>query len=226
MSSFDIFSHHHKDVSFDSRRHREHVFPKMYPLVGQNLLRTATFNVMFCVKKKFSHINFNFSSGGVNFLTWHLTRSNSNPTGKVSGSLVDHHDQTLISTPDFPCNLNQLQTNQCFATNVQQTIKQIVLSTDQSVSSIRLNLYQTPFLSHILSIWCTVVSMLHFFTPTVYRTNLSACTKNAFLGVFARRTPPTLVIFRIKVLGASFRLLFPIRFVQNLSLDQCEQLNP
>ena len=190
MSSFDIISHHHKDVSFDSTCHPEQTLLKRNPLVGQNLVRIATFNKLFCVKRQSLHIYFNFSSGGVNFLAWHLTRFNLNPTGKVSGSLVAHFDQTRISAPGFPCSLNQLQIDQCIAKNVHQKTKQITQSTDQGVSSIGMNLYQTSFLLHILSIWCMIVSMLHFFTPTVYRTNLSACTKNAlFWGVRRANTP-------------------------------------
>lgn len=190
MSSFDIFSHHHKDISFELKRHPEHVLPKLNPLIGQNLVRIATFDKLFCVKKPYLIFYLNLSSGGVNFLAWYLTRFNSNPTGKVSGSLVDHFDQTRNLTTDFPCSLNQLQIDQCLVKNVHQKIKQFAQSTDQGVSSIRLNLYQTSFLSHFLSIWCMVVSMLHFLTPTVYRTNLSASTKNAFFrGVRTANTP-------------------------------------
>lgn len=226
MSNFDIFSHHHKDVSFDSKRYPKHALPKMNPLVGQNLVRIATFCCMFCVKKQSLHDYFKFSSGRVNFLVLNLTRSNSNPTSKAFGSLVDHFGQSRNSTPDFPYSFNQLLIDQCIAKNIHQIIKQIAQSIVQGIRSIRLNLYRTSFLSHFLSIWCTVVLMLHFFTPTVYRTNLPACTKNAFFGVFARRTPQTFVLFRIKVLGARFRLLIPIRFVHNISLDQCEKLGP
>lgn len=190
MSSFDIFSHHHEDISFDSKCHPEQMLPRMNSLVGQDLVRIATFDMLFCVKRQSLHIYFNFSSGGVNFLAWHLTRFNLNPTGKVFGSLVDHFYQARILVPGFPCSLNQLQIDQCIAKNVHQKTKHTTQSTDQGVSSIGLNLYQTSFISHILSIWCVVVSMLHFFTPTVYRTNLSACTKNAlFWGVRRANTP-------------------------------------
>lgn len=177
MSSFYIFSNHHKDVSFNLKRHPEHVFSTMNPLVGKNPLKIATFIRLFCVKQQFFHNYFNFSSEGVNFLASHFTRFNSNPTGKVS------------------------------------------------VSSIGLNLYQTSFLSHFLSIWCTVVLMLHFFAPTVYRIMCPRAQKMHFLGVFTRRTPPTFVLFCIKVLGARFRIIFPLQFVQNLSLERCGELD-
>ncbi len=190
------------------------------------LLRIATYVDLFCVKKQSLHIYFNFSGGGVNYLVWHFTRFNSNPTSKVSGSSVDHFDQTRNSAPGFSCSLNQLQIDQCIAKNVHQITKQRAQSTDHGADSIGLNLYQSSSLSHFLSMWCTVVSVLHFSAPTVYRTNLSAYTKNALLGVFARRTPPTLVLFCIKMLNAKFRLLFPIRFVQNLSLGQLGELDP
>lgn len=198
----------------------------MNPLAGQNLLRIATFIMRLCVKKQSFQIYFNFSSGGVIFLASHFTRFNSNPTGKVSGSSVDHFLQTSVSVLSFPCSINQLQIDQCIAKNVHQTIERIAQSTDQGVSSNGLNLYQTSFLSHFLSIGYTVLSILHFFAPTVYRTNAPACTKMHFLGVFAVRTPSIFVLFCIKVLGARFRILFPIRFVQILSLDHYGELEP
>ena len=226
MNSFDNFSHHHKHVSFDSKRHPEHVLPKLSPLMAQNLVRFATFDGRFCVKKHSLHSYFKFSSGGVNFLAWYLTRFNLNPTDKVSGSLVDHFDPTRISTLGCSCSLFKLQIDQCIAKHVHQKFKQISQSTDQGTSSIRLDLYQTSLLSHILSIWRTFYSMLHFFAPTVCRADLSACKKMHFLGVFARRTPLLLYFIRIKVLQVSFRLFFPIRFVQKLFLDQCGEPDP
>ena len=156
-------------------------------------------------KNKSFQIYFNFSSGGVIFLASHFTRFNSNPTGKVSGSSMDHFHQTRISAPGFPCSINQLQIDQCIAKNVHQNIKRIAQSTDQGLSSIGLNLYQTSFLSHFLSIWCTVVSMLHFFAPTVYRTNESACIKNALLGGVRRANTPNFCAY----LHQSARRAFP-----------------
>ena len=195
MSGFDIFSHHHKHVSFDSKCHPEHVLPKISPLMAQNLVRIATFDLVFCVKKNSLHGYFKFSSGGVNYLTWHLTCFNLNPTDKVSSSLVDQFDQTRISAPDYPCSLYQLQIDQCIAKNLYQKLKQISQSTDQGTSSIRLDLYQTSLLSHFLSAWCTIYSMLHFLAPTVYRSNLSACIKNALLRGVRTANTPTFVHF-------------------------------
>ena len=195
MNSFDNFRHHHKHVSFDSKRHPEHVLPKLSPMMAQNLVRNATFDFEFCVKNQSLHSYFKFSSGGVNFPAWHLTRSNLNPTDKVSGSLVDHFDQTRISTPSCSCSLYQLQIDQCIAKKVHQKINQISQSTDRGTSSIRLDLYQTSLLSHFLSIWRTVYSMLHFFSPTVYRADLSACIKNALSGGVRTANTPTFVLF-------------------------------
>ena len=205
MSSFNNFSDHHKDFSFESKCHPEQLLQKMNPLVGQYRVRIATFNSLFCVKRQSLPIYFNYSSGGVNFLVWYLTHFNSNPNGRVFGSLVDYFDQTRISAPCFPY---QLQVDECIAKYVYQKPKPITQLTDQGVCSIGLKLYRTSFLSHILSIWCIVVSLLHFYTPTVYRTNLSACTKNALFGGVRRANTPNFCTFSHQSASREFPINF------------------
>ncbi len=223
MSSFDIFSHHYKDISFDSRCQPGHLLPTVYLLVGQDLERIATFESDFCVKTQSLHYSFDISGRGVKSPVWELTSSTLNHTGEVSDSLFN---QSRISIPHFPCNPNQIKVNQWIAKNIHKLFKQIVQSPDQGISSTRFNLCQTSFLSHLLPNWYTVVSMLHFLLLRCMRLTCRHAQKMQFLGVFARRTPPAFVLFRIKVRGVSFRFSLPYRFVQNSSLNQCELLIP